>query len=155
MGKFYYLNLVAEAIDIPYDQILLISTICSSIPIGVVNYFISNSTVRLIYGFVFGILLQHTLYGIGVFHALISAFGTWFFIEYYGRKRSPFWVFGLTFVYLSGMHLYRLLIYYGKWQGDDTTIIYMMTICKYSSMAFSYEDGEKEDKDIKNSHWRQ
>lgn len=155
MGKFYYLNLISEAIDIPYDQILLIAAICSSIPLGIFNYFLSNTTVRLVYGLIFGILLQYVLYGTGVIHAFISAFGTWFFIKYYGRKKSAFWVFLLTFVYLSGMHLYRILMLYGEWSGDDTTIIYMMTICKYSSLAFSYEDGEKEDKDLKNNHWKQ
>lgn len=39
---------------------------------------------------------------------------------------------------------------YGQWNADDNTIIVMMSICKYSSMAFSYEDGAKDDKDIKN-----
>lgn len=30
-----------------------------------------------------------------------------------------------------------------------------MTLCRYSSFAFSYEDGEKDDKDIKYNHWKQ
>ena len=46
------------------------------------------------------------------------------------------------------------MFFYGIWTADDITTIFMMTICKYSSMAFSYEDGGKDDKDIKNNHWR-
>lgn len=47
-----------------------------------------------------------------------------------------------------------MIFLYGIWTADDPTIIYMMNICKYSSMAFSYEDGEKEDTQIKSSHLR-
>ena len=32
--------------------------------------------------------------------------------------------------------------------------LYMMSICKFSSLAFAYEDGNKKDEDIKNSYWR-
>lgn len=47
-----------------------------------------------------------------------------------------------------------MIFLYGIWSADDPTIIYMMNICKYSSMAFSYEDGEKEDDQIKSSYCR-
>ncbi len=42
---------------------------------------------------------------------------------------------------------------FGGWNLDATTI-YMMSICKFSSLAFSYEDGEKKDEEIKNSYHR-
>ncbi len=42
---------------------------------------------------------------------------------------------------------------YGGWEIDVTTIL-MMSICKFSSIAFSYEDGGKDDSLIKNSYHR-
>lgn len=32
--------------------------------------------------------------------------------------------------------------------------IYMISICKYCSISFGYEDGCKKDEELKNSHWR-
>jgi hypothetical protein len=40
---------------------------------------------------------------------------------------------------------------YGGWQLD-VSVIYMMTILKFSSLAFSYEDGGKDDSDLKCSY---
>jgi lysophospholipid acyltransferase len=42
-----------------------------------------------------------------------------------------------------------------SWKVDDPTTIYMMSICKFSSLAFSYEDGMKKDEEIINSHHRE
>ena len=44
---------------------------------------------------------------------------------------------------------------YGEWALDDISTIYMMVLCKLSSMAFSFEDGEKDDKDFINTHQRE
>jgi lysophospholipid acyltransferase len=44
-----------------------------------------------------------------------------------------------------------MLTDYGGWNIDVTTI-YMMSVCKFSMVAFSYEDGEKDDEVIKSSH---
>lgn len=40
---------------------------------------------------------------------------------------------------------------WGGWKMDITTI-YMMSICKFSALAFSYEDGAKQDSEIKSSY---
>jgi lysophospholipid acyltransferase len=40
---------------------------------------------------------------------------------------------------------------YGGWRLDISTI-YMMSICKFSSIAFSYEDGGIKDEEIKSSY---
>lgn len=36
----------------------------------------------------------------------------------------------------------------------DIDALYMMIICKFSSLAFAYEDGEKKDEEIQNNYWR-
>jgi len=36
----------------------------------------------------------------------------------------------------------------------EVDTLYMMSICKFSSLAFAYEDGAKKDEDIKNNYWR-
>ena len=44
---------------------------------------------------------------------------------------------------------------YEGWKIDDPTTIYMMSICKFSSLAFSYEDGEKKEEEFKNKHHKE
>lgn len=155
MVNIYYIQLLSNKINIPYHQVLLISTICTSIPIGFINYFITHPTLRLLYGLITGFMLQYILYEIGTIHTIVSSVFTWYFIKEYGRKRSAFWIFGLSFSYLSSMHVYRLFMSHGYWSGYDSVTMYMMSLCKYSSLAFSYEDGGKEDLDLKNKHWKQ
>jgi len=36
----------------------------------------------------------------------------------------------------------------------DIDALYMMIICKFSSLGFAYEDGEKNDEDIQNNYWK-
>ena len=43
---------------------------------------------------------------------------------------------------------------YGGWSLDPS-VIYMMTICKFSSIAFAYDDGIKSDEEIKSSYHRE
>ena len=151
-NKNFVIEYIANLIDIPYDQIHLVASVGASFPLGIINHYIKNRTIRLWYGLIFGVLLQYSLYGSGIIHAFISAIFTYVFVKYFGRKYSAFYVFFFTFAYLSCMHLYRIIFLYGQWSADDTTSIYMMNICKYSSLAFAYEDGAKDDKELKNKH---
>jgi lysophospholipid acyltransferase len=75
-------------------------------------------------------------------HTLLATIYTYLFIHYFGRKKSAFWILGITVGHLCIVHIHRLLTDYGGWQLEGTTI-YMMSICKFSSLAFSYEDGGK------------
>ena len=148
------IKLVSETLSVPYDQIVLISSLFSSIPIGLINYLIKDPTIRLLYGGITGFFLMFSLYGSGIIHVIIGTFITYFFMKYFGRKKSAFYVFIITFLYLSSLHIHRMIFYYGIWTADDITSLFMVTIPKYSSMAFSYEDGDKDDKDLKNNHWK-
>lgn len=60
----------------------------------------------------------------------------------------------LTVGHLSFLHIRRMIEDFGGWKLDITTI-YMMSICKFSSIAFCYEDGAKEDKDMKSKYHRE
>ena len=141
-------------IGVPYDQILLVGSVLSAIPIGLVNYLIKSPKLRLYYGLITGGFVSYSLYGTGTIHPFIGGLYTYLFMKFFGRKKTAFYVFVITFLHLTFLHLYRMYTMYGEWTADDTTSLYMMTICKFSSMAFSYEDGEKNDSEIKNKHWK-
>jgi lysophospholipid acyltransferase len=115
----------------------------ASYPLGLINYLFTNPTVRLWYGLITGLILQFLMYEWDCIHLVIATICTYLFIIFLGRKVSAFWVLGLTVLHLSYLHIYRMINDWGGWKLDSTTI-YMMSICKFSSLAFSYEDGAKE-----------
>jgi lysophospholipid acyltransferase len=84
-------------------------------------------------------------------HIALATLITYLFITFFGRKYSAFIVVIITVAHLSALHLYRMIVDYGGWKLDITTV-YMMSVCKFSSVAFSYEDGEKDDAEIKSSY---
>ncbi|MCQ2819069.1 MAG: hypothetical protein MJ252_17545 [archaeon] len=155
MGDNFIIAAIANFIGVPYDQILLVLTMMSAMPLSIINHFLTNPKVRLWYGLITGIILQYFLYGSGIAHTGISSIVSYLFIKFFGRKLDAIFVFLFTFFYLSGMHLYRLFYHYGEWSADDPTSIYMLIICKFSFLAYAYQDGAQQDKDIKCSHWRE
>ncbi len=138
----------------PSAQICLILTILATIPFCFLNYFIHGKQVRLWYSLILGLIFQYSIYGYNILHTLISSIFLYIFISIFGRKISPFFVLIITIMHLSALNIYRMFVDYGGWTIDDPTTIYMMTVCKFSSLAFSYEDGKKEDKDFKSDHHR-
>lgn len=152
-----------------------------SYPIGVFNYYIKSATIRLWYGLITGIALQYTMFGNGkklniltfwiynfdnitdlnylnkklldIIHIILATFCTYLFLRFYGRKLSPFYILGLTVAHLSYLHVYRMIVDYGGWKMD-ISLIYMMSICKFSAIAFSYEDGAFNDKDLSDKYMK-
>jgi lysophospholipid acyltransferase len=146
---------ISKKIGAPTNQIVLVFTMICIIPFAFLNYFIHGKNKRLLYSFIVGFLFQYSIYKINIIHTLISAIFTYLFIKYCGRKYSAYYVFIFSLVYLSYLHIKRMFFDYLAWEIDDPTTIYMMSICKYSSLAFSYEDGGKKEEEIKNAHHKE
>jgi hypothetical protein len=85
---------------------------------------------------------------------VVATLYTYFFIKFFGRKVSSFYVLGFNILHLSYLQLSAMLGGYGKW-SLGVEIVYMMSICKFSTIAFNYEDGGKDEKDIKSSYHRE
>lgn len=60
-------------------------------------------------------------------------------IKLKGRKCGAL-VTGISIAALSIYHIYRVIVDYGSWTLDISTIL-MSMVCKYSLFAYSYEDG--------------
>ena len=152
----YYKNQIVSflvnATGAPPDQIILVATIASAIPFSFINYLISNKTPRLIYSLIIGLILEYSLYGINIIHTIFSTITSYLFVYYFGRKLSPFYLLIATMIHLSYLNIYRMIVDYGGWMIDDISTIYMMMVTKYTSFAFSYDDGKKDLKDIKSDY---
>jgi hypothetical protein len=129
-------------------------------PLGYINRFIKTPITRLWYGLITGVLLQYQMYGlsksifinIDMFHIVIATLNTYFFMRFFGRKYSAFIILILNILQLSFLHIKRMMNYDG-WR-IEIDALYMMSICKFSSIAFSYEDGGKDDSELKSSYHR-
>jgi len=84
---------------------------------------------------------------------LVATLFTYLFLRFFGRKLSAFYVLGFTVAHLSYLHIYRMVTDYGGWRMDVSTI-YMMSICKFSAIAFSYEDGAVKEQELKDKYMR-
>jgi lysophospholipid acyltransferase len=150
LGEF-----IGKKIGAPGNQISLIITLLSVIPFCFLNYLIHGKNPRLIYSLVVGFLFQVSIYKFNTIHILISTLFTYLFIQFYGRKITAYYVFIFSFIHLSFLHIRRLFDDFVGWTIDDPTTIYMMSICKFSSLAFSYEDGGKDESQLKNNHHKE
>lgn len=156
----FYLGLLREKfslyikskIDAPIEHIILITTIISSIPFGLLNYYIHNRNLRLLYSLIIGFIWQYSIYGINTFHTVFSTLSTYLFVYYFGRKKSPFYVLVGTMIHLSYINIKRMIEDYGNWSIDSVSTIYMMTLAKYTDFAFSYDDGKLDPKTIRSEH---
>ena len=146
---------LSKVIKAPANQISLILTMLCVIPFCFLNYLIHGKRARLLYSFILGFLFQYSIYKLNTIHILVSGIFTFLFIKYFGRKYSAFYVFVGSLLYLSYLHIERMFRTDKSWKVDDPTTIYMMSICKFSSLAFSYEDGMKKDEEMKNRHHRE
>ena len=68
---FTYLS---NLIGVPYDQILLVGSVLSAIPIGLINYLIISPKFRLYYGLITGSFVSYSLYGSGFKHEHLEIF---------------------------------------------------------------------------------
>merc|ERR1712032_1402420 len=61
------------------------------------------------------------------------------------KKFQAYFVFILSMSFLSGIHIYRMIIDYGNWTLD-VNVILMINVCKISAIAFSYYDSDRDEK---------
>ena len=150
--RYKFCNYISTKFNIPLDQIILITTILMTIPCCFLNYLIKGKKNRLLYSLILGFSFHYSIYGINTLHTILSTISTYLFIHFLGRKVTPFYVVIYTIIHLDILHIYRMIVNYGGWTVDDAASIYMVVLCKYTSIAFSYDDGKKDDKDIISEH---
>lgn len=121
------------------DQIRFISAVLISIPLSFVLRKLQTKQLRLLYSFLLGTLLQFYVYGTDIWMSFSVHLAIYTIIKINGRKSGKL-VTTISIISLSAYHIYRLIIDYGNWTLDISTIL-MPMVCKYSLFAYAYEDG--------------
>ena len=91
------------------------------------------------YSFTLGTLIQFYVYGTDIYliflmHALI------YFLVKINPNRCGKHVTVVSLALLSIYHVYRMVVDYGGWKMDISTIM-MSNVNKYSLFAYAYQDG--------------
>ncbi len=86
-----------------------------------------------------------------IYHIAFTTLYTYIFIVFFGRRQSPLVILVITMIHLSYLHLTKEDIADGKW-CIEISVIYMMSVCKFSSLVFGYDDGSKKDENIKSQY---
>lgn len=125
----------------PEDQLRVVLTILASIPLSLLLYKLPSTAIRKYFSIVLGTYLQYYVYGHEVWMSFAMHFLIYSIIVAKGRQ-CGFLVLLTAILLLSIYHIYRMVVDYGGWTLDVSTIL-MGNVCKYSLFAFSYEDGGK------------
>lgn len=118
------------------DQIKFVTGLLLSIPLSYFLRKLPTTASRYWYSFVLGTLLQLYVYGTDIWMPFVVHLVVYAIIKVKGRKCGAL-VTGLSIVALSIYHIYRLVVDYGSWILDVSTIL-MSMVCKYSLFAYSY-----------------
>lgn len=121
---------------LPEDQIKFIVGIVVSVPLSYYLRKIPNSDNRYLYSFVLGTALQLFVYGLDIWMPFLVHLIIYAMIKIKGRNCGAF-VTGISIIALSFYHIYRLIVDYGSWNLDISTIL-MSMVCKYSLFAYAY-----------------
>lgn len=121
---------------LPEDQIKFIVGIVVSVPLSYYLRKIPNSDNRYLYSFVLGTALQLFVYGLDIWMPFLVHLIIYAMIKIKGRNCGAF-VTGISIIALSVYHIYRLIVDYGSWNLDISTIL-MSMVCKYSLFAYAY-----------------
>ena len=123
------------------DQAKFVIGLIVSIPLSYYLRKLKTKNHRYLYSIILGTLLQFFVYGYDIWMPFLIHLIVYGLIKIKGRKCGAL-VTGTTIIALSIYHIYRLIVDYGSWILDISTIL-MSMVCKYSLFAYAYEDGGK------------
>ena len=123
------------------DQIKFIAGLIISVPLSYYLRKITDIKNKYLYSFILGTALQFFVYGWDIWMPFLVHIAVYGIIKIKGRNCGAF-VTGISILALSIYHIYRMIVDYGSWTLDISTIL-MSMVCKYSLFAYGYQDGGK------------
>jgi hypothetical protein len=126
--------------NLPDDQVRFLSGIFISIPLSLILRYLKSYTQRKFFSLGLGLALQYYVYQNELWIPILIHFIMYNIIKAVPRKNSGMFITILSIIVLSSYHIYRLIISYGSWNLDVSTIM-MMFVCRYSMFAYAYQDG--------------
>lgn len=122
------------------DQLRILGSMVACIPLSYAIPKIPSTLGREVYSFVLGTIVQFFIYGKDIW--LVFALHTLVYLMTISNpSKCGKNVTIVSLALLSVYHIYRMIIDYGGWTMDISTIM-MSNVNKYSLFAFSVQDGQ-------------
>lgn len=128
------------------DQLNLIIGLILSIPLSELLKNLPSALIRHIYSLVLGTALQVFVFGFDVWMVFLLHTFVYAILKITPKKCGALVTIS-TLIILSAFHIYRMVVDYGGWKMDLSTIL-MTIICKYSMLAYAVEDGANENRKL-------
>jgi len=139
---------LASSIGKPEDQIRLMLCLYMGYPLGaILNLLVRGTTMRHLFSFITGFLLQTFMFKEQFVHTLIMTFITYAMMIAFPRHKQARFVFIFVMGYLSFQHIYRMYKNFGGYDMDITTFTMVLT-AKLSALAYCYKDGGEKDEKL-------
>lgn len=122
------------------DQFRIIMGMAAGVPLSYLMRFLQIEWHRELYSIVMGTLLQYYVYGWDIYMVFTLHFLVYGLACLNIKKVGPLVTY-LSMTILSIYHIYRMVVDYGGWTLDISTII-MTNVCKYSDFAYGLQDGK-------------
>ena len=139
--------MLTELIMTNIDQLRIMVCLIMTIVLSFFFPLLKNRNLRIFYSLSMGLLLQYIMYGIAMLNLTLCTIIVYAMVNFLPKKKIGIYVTVFTLVYLSILHLARMISDYGTWSMDVSTV-FMMTISKFGAFAYSYSDNELEIKNL-------
>jgi hypothetical protein len=140
--------------NIPDDQFRGVITFILMLPAGWVITLIKNPTIRILYGLILGIIFQFYVYNISMLNVFFAALINLILLKIVPPHKVGRYALIYNFTHNSLIHLYRLFFMYDSW-SVEISVIFMMTMCKFSAFAYNFADAHAYNKDNNYIHKNQ
>ena len=118
------------------DQTRILTGIIFSIILSFPLRYLPSNGIKSLYSLSIGLYLQYYAYGHQIILPFLQHLTVYAFIKINGRNSGAFiTIYSVCSLFVY--HIYRMVVDYGGWKLDVSTIL-MMMVCKYSMIAYAY-----------------
>lgn len=132
---------LSASIGFAADQIRLLIALFGAIPLGQIMKVLPGATLKHIFSVFWGIFFCFYVVGWGFLHVLASALIVYVLSSAVHYKSAPTTVFLLSMLYMSAIHIHRLITDYGGYSLDSSLLLMVWTV-KSVTYAYNIADGK-------------
>ena len=105
------------------------------IPVGILERYITNRTVRVWFMVVFSLICQLICFDWHVLHTIVTIFCSWVFINYLPYPYAHYINLAFNMIYVFYGHAWRMYYYYLVY-STDWTVLQMFLVCRTTMVSF-------------------
>ncbi len=131
---------------IPEDQARFMAGMGLTTLLSFLLRYLPSESAKMYYSLAFSLCLQFYTYGTPTLLPLSLHVFMYYFIKSVKREQCGVLSMVTSILFVSVYYIYVMIVDFGRFELDVSTTL-MMSVCKYSLFAFSYQDGIPNEKE--------